>query len=170
MVGVDTNDSDRPAAIRLLDHAHAAYPVGIDPIAKVATRYLIEALPVTYFIDSQGRVAGVAFGQLTYPDLHSWLKKLLIGLTGLTGPLQMTTRDDGDESDDREKANLDERAAKFAENAPPIPRKAVVVAVVAFVVLGLGGVVLDHFFGGPVSTTAVTAGTDPPGLSTTLAP
>ena len=42
--------------------------------------------------------------------------------------------------------------------------------VVAFAVLGLGGVVFDHFFGGPVSTTAVTAGTDPPALSTTLAP
>jgi cytochrome oxidase Cu insertion factor (SCO1/SenC/PrrC family) len=35
-------------------------------------------------------------------------------------------------------------------------------------VLGLGGVVADHFFGGPVSTTVVTAGTNPPGLTTTV--
>ena len=62
-----------------------------------------------------------------------------------------------------------DRAKKFAEGAPPIPRKAIVVAVVAFVVLGLGGVVFDHFFGGDVSSpTAQTAATDPPGLETTL--
>jgi cytochrome c biogenesis protein CcmG/thiol:disulfide interchange protein DsbE len=79
VVGVDTNDSDRSAAIRLLDHAHAGYPVGVDPVAKVATRYLVQALPVTYFIDSRGRVAGVAFGQMTGADLRSWLKKLQTG-------------------------------------------------------------------------------------------
>jgi cytochrome c biogenesis protein CcmG/thiol:disulfide interchange protein DsbE len=79
VVGVDTNDSDRVAAIRLLDQAHAGYPVGVDPVAKVATRYLVEALPVTYFIDSRGRVAGVALGQMTGSDLDSWLKKLETG-------------------------------------------------------------------------------------------
>jgi cytochrome oxidase Cu insertion factor (SCO1/SenC/PrrC family) len=63
----------------------------------------------------------------------------------------------------------EDRAAKFSQNTPWIPRKAVVVAVVAFVVLGLGGVVFDHFFGGPVSSsTAVTAGTNPPPLETTV--
>jgi cytochrome c biogenesis protein CcmG/thiol:disulfide interchange protein DsbE len=79
VVGIDTNDSDRSGALRLLKKAEAGYPVGVDPIAKVATRYLIEALPVTYFIDSEGRVAGVAFGQLTNAGLHSWLKKLVTG-------------------------------------------------------------------------------------------
>lgn len=63
----------------------------------------------------------------------------------------------------------DDRARKFAEGAPPIPRKAIVFGVVAFAVLGLGGVVFDHFFGGPVSSsTASTTGTNPPGLETTL--
>src|ERR1700721_1806698 len=55
----------------------------------------------------------------------------------------------------------EDRAKKFAENTPPIPRKAIVVAAVAFVVLGLGGALFDHFFGGPVSSTSVTAATDP---------
>ncbi|MGO9343540.1 MAG: TlpA family protein disulfide reductase [Acidimicrobiales bacterium] len=76
VVGVDTNDSNRSAAGRLLAHAHADYPVGVDPQALVASRYLVEALPMTYFIDAQGRVAGVALGQLTNADLHSWLEKL----------------------------------------------------------------------------------------------
>jgi cytochrome oxidase Cu insertion factor (SCO1/SenC/PrrC family) len=44
-----------------------------------------------------------------------------------------------------------------------------IIAVVAFVVLGLGGVVFDHFFGGPVgSPAAVTAGTNPPALPSTV--
>ncbi len=76
VMGVDTNDLNGSAAVRLLERAHAGYPVGVDPLAKVASRYLIEALPVTYFIDSEGRVAGVAFGQLTDADLNSWLKRL----------------------------------------------------------------------------------------------
>jgi len=79
VVGVDTNDSNRRAALQLLERAHATYAVGVDPVAKVASRYLIEALPVTYFIDSRGRVAGVAFGQLTDADLHSWLGRLESG-------------------------------------------------------------------------------------------
>jgi hypothetical protein len=62
--------------MQLLARAHAGYAVGVDPVAKVASRYLIEALPVTYFIDSRGRVAGVAFGQLTDADLRSWLSRL----------------------------------------------------------------------------------------------
>jgi hypothetical protein len=62
-----------------LERAHASYAVGVDPVAKVASRYLIEALPVTYFIDSRGLVAGVAFGQLTDADLNSWLGRLESG-------------------------------------------------------------------------------------------
>jgi len=70
-----------------------------------------------------------------------------------------------------EGSNGEDRASKFAQVAPPIPRKAVVIGVVVFAILGLGGVVFDHFFGGPVgSPTAITAGTDPPGLVTTVAP
>jgi protein SCO1/2 len=81
----------------------------------------------------------------------------------LTGP-------DPEESNP-EGSNGEDRASKFAQVTPPIPRKAIVIGAVVFAVLGLGGVVFDHFFGGPVGTpTAITAGTDPPGLVTTLAP
>jgi cytochrome oxidase Cu insertion factor (SCO1/SenC/PrrC family) len=70
---------------------------------------------------------------------------------------------DLDPADTRER-----RSEQFAQGAPPVPRKAIVIAVVAFVVLGLGGALFDHFFGGPVNTSAtVTTGTDPPSLETT---
>lgn len=74
-------------------------------------------------------------------------------------------------SEDLGSSPLEDRASKFAQGAPPIPRKAVLIGVVAFAVLGVGGIVFDHFFGGPTGTpTAITAGTNPPGLPTTVAP
>jgi len=79
VVGVDTNDQDRAAADRLLRHAGAGYPVGLDPDAQVATRYLIEALPTTYFITAGGLVRSVAFGKLTIGDLDALTKELGTG-------------------------------------------------------------------------------------------
>jgi thiol-disulfide isomerase/thioredoxin len=76
VVGIDTNDSDGSAAEKLLMRAGAAYPVALDPLAKIATRYLIQALPVTYFIEPNGHVAGTAFGQMTTSQLDSWAQKL----------------------------------------------------------------------------------------------
>ncbi len=79
VIGVDTNDSDTKDAIHLLGLAGAGYPVAVDPLGKLALRYLIQALPVTYFIDSDGRIAGIAFGQLSSAQLDSWMVKLRRG-------------------------------------------------------------------------------------------
>jgi cytochrome c biogenesis protein CcmG, thiol:disulfide interchange protein DsbE len=76
VIGVDTNDANTKNAIHLLERAGAAYPVAVDPLGKLALRYLIQALPVTYFIDSDGRIAGVAFGKLSSAQLDSWMGKL----------------------------------------------------------------------------------------------
>jgi cytochrome oxidase Cu insertion factor (SCO1/SenC/PrrC family) len=78
------------------------------------------------------------------------------------------TPPDKEEPEDLDPADpLERRSQQFAQGAPPVPRKAIIVAVVAFVVLGLGGALFDHFFGGPVNTAAtVTTGTDPPSLET----
>jgi cytochrome oxidase Cu insertion factor (SCO1/SenC/PrrC family) len=51
---------------------------------------------------------------------------------------------------------------------PSVPPKVVWYVALAFAVLGLGGVVLDHFFGGPVDTSAPT--TTAATTTTTLAP
>lgn len=76
VVGIDTNESSTAASKRLLQRADATYPVALDPLAKVATRYLIQALPVTYFLDSRGRVMGEVFGQVTRAELSTWAKRL----------------------------------------------------------------------------------------------
>jgi hypothetical protein len=46
--------------------------VGVDSDAKVATAYLLQALPVSYFIDADGRVVHVAFGAQTLSSLEHW--------------------------------------------------------------------------------------------------
>jgi cytochrome oxidase Cu insertion factor (SCO1/SenC/PrrC family) len=64
-----------------------------------------------------------------------------------------------------------DRASAFAAGPSKIPRNVVAIFAVALAVLGLGGVVLDHFFPGPVgtSTTTTLAGAYPPPLQTTPA-
>lgn len=76
VVGVDSNESSDATAIKLLSQAHATYPVALDNSAKVATQYLVQALPVTYFLDAQGRVVGAALGPQTVPSLERWVHRL----------------------------------------------------------------------------------------------
>jgi peroxiredoxin len=72
VIGVDSNDSDTGAAERMLADARATYPVGVDSDAKVATAFLLNALPVTYFLDAGGRVVHVLFGAQTLTSLDHW--------------------------------------------------------------------------------------------------
>ncbi len=72
VVGVDANDGNGSAAQALLTKAHATYPVGVDPLAATATTYLLTALPVTFFLDAQGRVVHVALGTQTTAALNHW--------------------------------------------------------------------------------------------------
>ncbi len=76
VVGVDSNESSDATATRLLAAAHATYPVGLDSSAKVATRYLINALPVSYFVGADGRVVGAALGPQTVASLERWVRRL----------------------------------------------------------------------------------------------
>ncbi len=72
VIGVDSNDASGTEAETLLAKAGATYPVGVDADARVATNYLLTALPVTYFLDTDGRVVHVAFGRQTLPSLEHW--------------------------------------------------------------------------------------------------
>jgi cytochrome c biogenesis protein CcmG/thiol:disulfide interchange protein DsbE len=76
VVGVDSNESSNTAAIGLLTAANATYPVGLDPNAKVATQYLINALPVSYFVNADGHVVGAALGPQTVASLQRWVARL----------------------------------------------------------------------------------------------
>jgi thiol-disulfide isomerase/thioredoxin len=76
VLGVDSNESSDAAAVRLLAQAHASYPVGVDPNAKVATEYLVQALPVTYFLDGSGHVVGADLGPQSVASLEDWVRRL----------------------------------------------------------------------------------------------
>ncbi|HUC36451.1 MAG TPA: TlpA disulfide reductase family protein [Acidimicrobiales bacterium] len=76
VVGVDSNESSVATATRLLGEANAAYPVALDNNATVATAYLVQALPVTYFLDADGRVVGAALGPQTVTTLDHWVHRL----------------------------------------------------------------------------------------------
>jgi thioredoxin-like negative regulator of GroEL len=50
--------------------------VGVDPDAKVATAYLVQALPVTYFVDATGHVVGADLGPQSVSSLERWVRRL----------------------------------------------------------------------------------------------
>ncbi len=76
VIGIDSNETSVAAAARLLTAAHASYPVVVDPQAKVATQYLVQALPVSYFLNASGRVVGAALGPQTVASLDRWVSRL----------------------------------------------------------------------------------------------
>jgi cytochrome c biogenesis protein CcmG/thiol:disulfide interchange protein DsbE len=76
IVGVDSNDANAPAAEALLAGAKDTYPVAVDSAATVATSYQLGALPVTYFLDADGRVVHAAFGAQSLASLRHWAAAL----------------------------------------------------------------------------------------------
>ena len=76
VVGVDANETSAAAAERLLAAAHATYPVAEDASAEVSSAYLVQALPVTYFLNAQGHVIGAALGPQTVASLNRWVDRL----------------------------------------------------------------------------------------------
>ncbi len=76
VVGVDSNESSEAAATRLLAAAGATYPVAVDAQAAVASEYLVSALPVTYFVNAEGRVVGAALGPQKESSLQRWIARL----------------------------------------------------------------------------------------------
>ncbi|HTT90525.1 MAG TPA: SCO family protein [Acidimicrobiales bacterium] len=77
----------------------------------------------------------------------------------------------GDQSGARTEVQSLDRAAAFAAGPSKIPRRVIAIFLVSLAAIGLGGVVLDHFFPGPVSTSTTTtlASNYPPPLQTTPA-
>ena len=75
-LGVDTNDSATATAVGLLRKAGISYPVGIDQSGTTAGRYLVAALPVTFFIGANGSVHGEIFGAASASQLRSWVQRL----------------------------------------------------------------------------------------------
>jgi thioredoxin-like negative regulator of GroEL len=48
----------------------------MDAQAKVASQYLVQALPVTYFLNRSGQVVGAALGPQSVTSLEHWVARL----------------------------------------------------------------------------------------------
>jgi len=75
-LGVDSEDPAPKTAEALLHRAGISYPVGVDRSGAVANRFLISALPVTFFIAPNGQVRGEIFGTATTAQLRTWVARL----------------------------------------------------------------------------------------------
>jgi peroxiredoxin len=75
-LGVDSEDSATKTAEALLHKAGISYPVGVDRSGAVANRYLVSALPVTFFIAPNGAVRGEIFGAATATQLRTWVERI----------------------------------------------------------------------------------------------
>ena len=76
VIGVDSNETSDTAATGLLAAAGATYPVAVDAQAKVASEYLVQALPVTYFLNGSGQVVGAVLGPQSTSSLQHWAARL----------------------------------------------------------------------------------------------
>ena len=79
VIGVDSNETSDTAATGLLAAAGATYPVAVDAQAKVASQYLVQALPVSYFLSASGKVVGAALGPQSVASLQRWVARLGAG-------------------------------------------------------------------------------------------
>lgn len=75
-LGIDSDDPSPNTAIRLLRNAGIRYPVAVDSAGAIASRYLVAALPVTFFIAPNGRIEDTLFGTATVASLRAGLATL----------------------------------------------------------------------------------------------
>lgn len=75
-LGVAHQDDARLAS-ELLDEFGVDYPAGNDPDGVLARRYALRGMPSTMFVTRDGRLLGVAAGQLDAAGLRDWIERLL---------------------------------------------------------------------------------------------
>ncbi len=75
-IGVDSLDSNPSLATRLLDRAHIAYAIGVDSNGTIVSRYLINGLPVTFFVSKSDVIEGEIIGTATSNELTEWVHRL----------------------------------------------------------------------------------------------
>lgn len=75
-VGVNIQDEREPALTFIREHGKT-YPNGPDPDGKITIDYGVYAVPETFFIDRNGKIAYKHFGPLTWADLSKQIKELL---------------------------------------------------------------------------------------------
>jgi len=74
-VGVDVKDS-RTRGTDLLEEFKVAYPAAYDPQGEIAAGYRVQAMPTTFFLRPDGRIADQVFGELSADRLAQGLARL----------------------------------------------------------------------------------------------
>jgi cytochrome c biogenesis protein CcmG, thiol:disulfide interchange protein DsbE len=80
VLGVNLEESASQAS-GILDVFRAKYPALLDSEGKVANHYRVTVMPTTYFIDRDGVVRALQFGEVRKADLVAKLKAVGIDYT-----------------------------------------------------------------------------------------
>ena len=68
---------DHTAAAAFVARLGVGYPALLDPDSKITRQYGVQGLPITYFIDREGRIGGKILGEADQKLLMSQLKRIL---------------------------------------------------------------------------------------------
>ena len=68
---------DRATAAAFVARLGVGYPALLDPDSKITRQYGVQGLPITYFIDRDGRIGGKILGEADQKLLMSQLKRIL---------------------------------------------------------------------------------------------
>jgi thiol-disulfide isomerase/thioredoxin len=74
-VGVDVKDS-RTRGTDLLEEFKVAYPAAYDPQGEIAAGFRVQAMPTTFFLRPDGRIADQVYGELSAARLAQGLARL----------------------------------------------------------------------------------------------
>jgi thiol-disulfide isomerase/thioredoxin len=77
-IGVDVKDS-RTRATDLLEEFDVSYPAAYDPQGEIAAGFRVQAMPTTFFLRPDGRIADQVFGELSAKRLAQALGRLEVG-------------------------------------------------------------------------------------------
>jgi cytochrome c biogenesis protein CcmG, thiol:disulfide interchange protein DsbE len=68
---------DADLAAEMLEEFDIDYPAGNDPEGDVARAYALRGMPSTVFVTGDGRLLGIATGELSAEALDGWIERLL---------------------------------------------------------------------------------------------
>ncbi len=62
VLGVSADDKAKPV-ISMVEETGVSFPVVLDPRKEAFSQYFVRGIPVSYFLDRQGRIAGMYLGE-----------------------------------------------------------------------------------------------------------
>ncbi len=80
-INIDADEPESGSAAAFVKDVGVTFPVVFDPRSRVASRYAVHGLPVTYLIGRNGLIVKRVFGDRDWmrPDVRARVKRLLLG-------------------------------------------------------------------------------------------